>query len=189
MITTLNPCWIRITARKFKVIIRWLSIADLASIRFSSDANCLILVSQVGIISLIEGPDCAGSGAKEILETSLRGLKYDKLVSIPSYLAVLQSVWKLAKKVALQSYSKMKKMLQTLCIFKQKTVNRLFSLKNSADPATLLLEFINANEPLWNELPRIHANSVFRQHFKDRIQQVWNWIQTCQLRVNYKPLK
>ena len=80
-------------------------------------------------------------------------------------------------------------MLQTLCIFKQKTVNRLFSLKNSADPATLLLEFINANEPLWNELPRIHANSVFRQHFKDRIQQVWNWIQTCQLRVNYKPLK
>ena len=109
MITTLNPCWIRITARKFKVIIRWLSIADLASIRFSSDANCLILVSQVGIISLIEGPDCAGSGAKEILETSLRGLKYDKLVSIPSYLEVLQSVWKLAKKSHYKVIQKCKK--------------------------------------------------------------------------------
>ena len=61
-------------AGKFEVVIGWLSVADLASIRLSSDANCLILVSQVSIISLIEGSECTGSGAKEILKASLRGL-------------------------------------------------------------------------------------------------------------------
>ena len=80
-------------------------------------------------------------------------------------------------------------MLQSLCLFRQKTVDRVFALKKSLDPAQLLLEFINANEPLFKELPKIHANSVFREHFSERINQVWNWIQACQLRVNYKPLK
>ena len=80
-------------------------------------------------------------------------------------------------------------MLESMCIFRRKTVHRLFALKKSLDPAQLLLEFVHVNEPLFAKLPKIHENSIFRQHFAERIDQVWNWIQKCQLRVNYKPLK
>lgn len=80
-------------------------------------------------------------------------------------------------------------MLQSLCIFRKKTIDRLFALKKSVDPAQLLLEFVNVNEPLFDKLPTIHENSIFRQHFQDRIEEVWNWIQQCQLRINYDPLK
>jgi len=80
-------------------------------------------------------------------------------------------------------------MLQTLCIFRKKTIHRLFAMKKSLDPAQLLLEFVNVNEPLFQNLPKIHSNSIFRQHFSQRIQEVWNWVQECQLHVNYKPLK
>jgi four-jointed box protein 1 len=80
-------------------------------------------------------------------------------------------------------------MLQTMCIFRKKTVHRLFALQKSIDPAQLLLRFVSDNEPLFNELPKIHPNSVFRQHFSQRIDQVWDWIRQCQLQVNYKPLK
>ena len=82
-----------------------------------------------------------------------------------------------------------KQMLESMCIFRQKTVHRLFALKKSLDPAQLLLEFVHVNEPLFAKLPKIHANSIFRQHFSQRVDEVWNWIQKCQLRVNYKPLK
>jgi len=81
-------------------------------------------------------------------------------------------------------------MLKSSCVFRKKTVHRLFTMKKSLDPAQLLLEFVNVNEPLFQNLPKIHSNSIFRQHFSARIQEVWNWIQECQLRVNYKqPLK
>ena len=80
-------------------------------------------------------------------------------------------------------------MLKSSCLFRKKTVHRLFTMKKSLDPAQLLLEFVNVNEPLFQKLPKIHSNSIFRQHFSQRIQEVWNWIQECQLRVNYKPLK
>jgi len=80
-------------------------------------------------------------------------------------------------------------MLKSSCVFRKKTVHRLFTMKKSLDPAQLLLEFVNVNEPLFQNLPQIHSDSIFRQHFSKRIQEVWNWVQECQLRVNYKPLK
>jgi len=82
-----------------------------------------------------------------------------------------------------------KEMLKSSCVFRKKTINRLFAMKKSLDPAQLLLEFVNVNEPLFQNLPQIHSNSIFRQHFSQRIQEVWNWVQECQLRVNYRPLK
>ena len=78
-------------------------------------------------------------------------------------------------------------MLQTMCVFRKKTVHRLFALKQSLDPAQLLLEFVSMNEPLFEKLPKIHPNSVFREHFSQRINEVWSWIQQCQLQVQYKP--
>jgi len=82
-----------------------------------------------------------------------------------------------------------KQMLKNSCIFRKKTINRLFAMKKSLDPAQLLLEFVNVNEPLFQNLPKIHSNSIFRQHFSQRIQEVWDWVQECQLRVNYRPLR
>ena len=80
-----------------------------------------------------------------------------------------------------------KKMLQTMCVFRKKTIHRLFALKQSMDPAQLLLEFVAMNEPLFEKLPKIHPNSVFREHFSQRINEVWSWIQECQMQVQYKP--
>ena len=78
-------------------------------------------------------------------------------------------------------------MLQTICVFRRKTVHRLFALKQSLDPAQLLLEFVSMNDPVFDKLPKIHPNSVFREHFSQRIDQVWSWIQECQLQTQYKP--
>merc|ERR1719219_1522106 len=55
-----------------------------------------------------------------------------------------------------------KQMLESMCIFRRKTVHRLFALKQSLDSAQLLLEFVHVNEPLFSKLPKIHANSIFR---------------------------
>ena len=73
------------------------------------------------------------------------------------------------------------RMLQTMCIFRKNTVQRLFSLKASPTPDQLLLEFVSQNEPLFAKLPKIHPNSVFREHFSQRINQVWAWIEKCHL--------
>ena len=73
------------------------------------------------------------------------------------------------------------KMLQTMCIFRKKTVQRLFSLKSNPHPDQLLLELVSQNEPLFAKLPKIHPNSVFREHFSQRINEAWDWIQKCHL--------
>ena len=76
-------------------------------------------------------------------------------------------------------------MLETTCIFRRKTVNRLYALYNSADPAQLLLRFVSDNEPLFKtQLPTIHENSPFTKHFSKRIEKLWQWIRKCQLDIN-----
>jgi four-jointed box protein 1 len=76
-------------------------------------------------------------------------------------------------------------MLRTMCIFRKKTINRLFALHKSIDPANLLLKFISDNEPLFSELPKIYSNSIFAKHFPERLEQVWQWVKQCQLHVQY----
>ena len=76
-------------------------------------------------------------------------------------------------------------MLETTCVFRRNTVNRLYALQKSADPAQLLLKFVSDNEPLFKKrLPTIHENSLFKQHFKERVARLWKWIRQCQQRVN-----
>ena len=76
-------------------------------------------------------------------------------------------------------------MLRTMCIFRKKTINRLFALHKSIEPANLLLKFISDNEPLFSELPKIYPNSIFVKHFPERLEQVWQWVKQCQLHVQY----
>ena len=75
-------------------------------------------------------------------------------------------------------------LLHTVCIFRKQTIDRLFMLQKSSDPAKLLLRFINDNEPLFRRLPTIHPNSIFVRHFSERLQQVLSWVQRCQ-RIQY----
>ena len=76
-------------------------------------------------------------------------------------------------------------MLRTMCVFRKKTINRLFALHKSPDPANLLLKFISDNEPLFSELPKIFPNSIFAKHFPERLEQVWQWVKQCQLSAQY----
>ena len=76
-------------------------------------------------------------------------------------------------------------MLETTCIFRRKTINRLYALHKSADPAQLLLRFVSDNEPLFkSRLPKIHENSPFSKHFGERVNKLWQWIRKCQLNIN-----
>ncbi len=77
-------------------------------------------------------------------------------------------------------------MLRTTCVFRRRTVDRLFALHGSPDPARLLLRFVGESEPLFAaspRLPTIHANSVFSRHFADRVARVWQWVRGCQERL------
>ena len=76
-------------------------------------------------------------------------------------------------------------MLRTMCVFRKKTMNRLFALHKSPDPANLLLKFIADNEPLFSELPKIYPNSIFAKHFPERLEHVWQWVKQCQLHAQY----
>lgn len=76
-------------------------------------------------------------------------------------------------------------MLKANCIFRRSTVQRLFALHKSARPAELLIQLTQTNEPLFQELPTIHENSIFVQHFAERLEQVWQWVQHCQGRLGF----
>ena len=77
------------------------------------------------------------------------------------------------------------KMLETNCIFRKRTVERLYALYKSSNPAQLLLSFVSTDEPLFKKtLPTIHETSLFMQNFKDRLHMIWKWIKLCQLNSN-----
>ena len=77
------------------------------------------------------------------------------------------------------------KMLETNCIFRKKTVKRLYALYKSPNPSQLLLSFVSTNEPLSKtRLPIIHKTSFFMQNFKNRVHMLWKWIKQCQLNSN-----
>ena len=77
-------------------------------------------------------------------------------------------------------------MLETTCIFRRNTVNRLHALHKSADPAKLLLKFVSDNEPLFETaLPTERYKQHFTKHFCQRIDQLWQWIGRCRRHVNH----
>ena len=78
-------------------------------------------------------------------------------------------------------------LLHTLCIFKRSTVAAVFALYKSGDAASLLDQFIARNEPLYREvytqLPG--GQKVWKQHFQQRIEEVWIWMKQCQESVGF----
>ena len=79
-------------------------------------------------------------------------------------------------------------MLQTLCIFRRQTVNKIFNLYKQGDGVTHLLEFVSRNEPYFKEMYgylRPGQDFAWRRHFQERVEEVWTWMKQCQESVRY----
>jgi len=69
--------------------------------------------------------------------------------------------------------------LQTVCLFRRQTVERVEALAQSQRPDQILLEFVNKGEPLFRKLPKVHADSPFSLNFAHRLDKLVKWFQTC----------
>jgi len=70
-----------------------------------------------------------------------------------------------------------------MCLFRKRTFHRVLALAKDPQPDLLLLKLIDSEEPLFSALPKVHADSVFSKHFKQRIGEVWDWMRECEHRV------
>jgi len=79
-------------------------------------------------------------------------------------------------------------LLQTTCIFRRQTVDRVFNLYKAGDAAELLDAFVSRAEPLYRDLvealPRIQQDA-WREHFQERVEEVWTWMKQCQEDVRF----
>jgi len=79
-------------------------------------------------------------------------------------------------------------LLQTTCIFRRQTVDRVFNLYKSGDGAALLDAFVSKAEPLYRDLllglSDIQQNA-WRSHFQERVEEVWTWMKQCQEDVRF----
>jgi len=79
-------------------------------------------------------------------------------------------------------------LLQTTCIFRRQTVDRVFNLYKAGDAAGLLDAFVSRAEPLYRELlealPRTQQDA-WRDHFQGRVEEVWTWMKQCQEDVRF----
>ena len=75
-------------------------------------------------------------------------------------------------------------MLQTMCVFRRQTFKRVFSLYKHDDGVSLLLEFVTRNEPYFKEMLGYlqGKDKAWRQHFQERVEEVWSWMKQCQER-------
>ena len=78
-------------------------------------------------------------------------------------------------------------LLQTTCIFRRQTVDRVFSLYKAGDAASLLDTFVSRAEPLYRELLEglPEQEEAFRGHFQERLEEVWTWMKQCQENVKF----
>jgi len=79
-------------------------------------------------------------------------------------------------------------LLQTTCIFRRNTVDRVFSLYRSGENLPSLLDsFIANNEPLYPELlASLRGRDLaYRKHLHDRVTEVWTWMKQCQENVKF----
>jgi len=92
-----------------------------------------------------------------------------------------------AKKEGNRFKNMQRDMLQTTCIFKRSTVDKIFGLYKNGDTVSLLNDFINRNEPFYEELLRSipGQDSAFRKHFQERVVEVWTWMKQCQENVKF----
>jgi len=79
-------------------------------------------------------------------------------------------------------------LLQTTCIFRRQTVDRVFNLYKAGDAAGLLDAFLSRAEPLYRELlealPRTQQDA-WRENFQGRVEEVWTWMKQCQEDVRF----
>ena len=76
--------------------------------------------------------------------------------------------------------------LQTLCVFRRSTVDKVFSLYKQGDMAVTLLEdLVTRNEPVFKEmiLQIQNKDRAWRKYFHLRIEEVWTWMKQCQERA------
>ena len=78
-------------------------------------------------------------------------------------------------------------MLQTLCVFRRSTVNKVFSLYKQRDAVSLLSQFVSRNEPYFMEMMGylLGQDKAWRKHFQERVEEVWTWMKQCQESVRY----
>ena len=80
-------------------------------------------------------------------------------------------------------------MLQTLCVFRRSTVNKVFSLYKHGDAVTLLEDLVTKNEPVFKEMMGYlqiqDKDRAWRKHFHQRVEEVWTWMKQCQESARY----
>jgi len=91
------------------------------------------------------------------------------------------------KKEAARFLRMHKDMLQTLCVFRRSTVNKVFSLYKQGDAVSLLSQFVSRNEPYFKEMMGYlqGQDKAWRKHFQERVEEVWTWMKQCQESVRY----
>ena len=75
-----------------------------------------------------------------------------------------------------------KDMLRTLCVFQKTMVDSITQLHLSKNPHLVLEGFAARHEPLLEYFSKDYVYSIFKEKFKDRISEVFNWIQHCKLK-------
>lgn len=80
-------------------------------------------------------------------------------------------------------------MLQTLCVFRRSTVNKVFSLYKHGDAVTLMENLVTRNEPVFKEMMGYlqiqNKDRAWRRHFHQRVEEVWTWMKQCQESARY----
>jgi len=78
-------------------------------------------------------------------------------------------------------------LLQSTCIFRRQTVDRVFQLYRAGDTAMLLNTFVGRKEPLYRELLAglREQEQVLREHLDERVGEVWEWMKQCQEGVRF----
>jgi len=92
-----------------------------------------------------------------------------------------------AKKEANRFKTMHQDMLQTTCIFKRSTVDKIFGLYKNGDTVSVLNDFISRSEPFYEELLRSipGQDAAYKEHFQERVEEVWTWMKQCQENVKF----
>merc|ERR1719419_1761868 len=73
-----------------------------------------------------------------------------------------------------------KKMLQSICIFHRKTVDKIRALSSLDRPYIVLESYASEQEPLYTKLVKNYVEyNLFKTYFHKRLKEVLDWIDSC----------
>ncbi len=75
-----------------------------------------------------------------------------------------------------------KRMLQTLCLFRQNVVSSIQQMVAHMYPHKQLLSLAKSRDPLLSKLPDTAEHKLFKGYFHTRLKEVMSWINTCRAR-------